>query len=63
MDKRKGARFLAIAVASGVAMTGQLVSAREATAQSIEEVVTVGSRNNEPRSVVDSPVPVDVFSD
>ena len=63
MDKRKGARFLAIAVASGVAMTGQLVSAQEATAQSIEEVVTVGSRNNEPRSVVDSPVPVDVFSE
>jgi len=63
MDKRKGARFLAIAVASGVAMTGQLASAQEATAQSIEEVVTVGSRNNEPRSVVDSPVPVDVFSE
>ncbi len=63
MDKRKGARLLAIAVASGVAMTGQLASAQEATAQSIEEVVTVGSRNNEPRSVVDSPVPVDVFSE
>ncbi len=63
MDKRKGARLLAIAVASGVAMTGQLASAQEATVQSIEEVVTVGSRNNEPRSVVDSPVPVDVFSE
>jgi iron complex outermembrane receptor protein len=45
------------------ATAGQLVIAQESASLNIEEVVTVGSRNNEPRSVVDSPVPVDVFSE
>ncbi|MAC71825.1 MAG: hypothetical protein CMP84_16695 [Gammaproteobacteria bacterium] len=63
MDKHKGAHLLALAVASVAATAGQLVIAQESASLNIEEVVTVGSRNNEPRSVVDSPVPVDVFSE
>jgi iron complex outermembrane receptor protein len=63
MDKHKGAHLLALAVTSVAATAGQLVIAQESASLNIEEVVTVGSRNNEPRSVVDSPVPVDVFSE
>jgi len=42
---------------------GQVALAQDASELNIEELVTVGSRSNEPRSVTDSPVPVDVFSE
>ena len=49
-------------VATGVAITIALPSfAQEGAAADIEEVVIVGSRSK-PRSVTDSPVPVDVLS-
>ena len=49
-------------VATGVAITIALPSfAQEGAAVDIEEVVVVGSRSK-PRSVTDSPVPVDVLS-
>ena len=55
--------LLAVAVSTIVALMGQVALAQDASELNIEEVVTVGSRSNEPRSVTDSPVPVDVFSE
>jgi iron complex outermembrane receptor protein len=39
-----------------------LAETQKANATEMEEVVLIGSRSNKPRSVADSPVPVDVFS-
>ena len=55
--------LLAVAVSTIIASMGQVALAQDASELNIEEVVTVGSRSNEPRSVTDSPVPVDVFSE
>ena len=53
------ALFLGVLTTSGVAPA---IVAQDADVQEIEEVVTVGSRLRRGRSVVDSPVPVDVIS-
>ena len=55
--------LLAVAVSTIIASMGQVALAQDASELNIEEVVTVGSRSNEARSVTDSPVPVDVFSE
>ena len=63
MNSLKRTQLLAVAVSIIVASMGQVALAQDASELNIEEVVTVGSRSNEPRSVTDSPVPVDVFSE
>jgi len=63
MNSLKKTQLLAVAVSTIVASIGQVALAQDASELNIEEVVTVGSRSNEPRSVTDSPVPVDVFSE
>jgi iron complex outermembrane receptor protein len=63
MNSLKKTQLLAVAVSIIVASMGQVALAQDASELNIEEVVTVGSRSNEPRSVTDSPVPVDVFSE
>ncbi|MFB0990565.1 MAG: TonB-dependent receptor plug domain-containing protein, partial [Porticoccaceae bacterium] len=63
MNSLKKTQLLAVAVSTIVASMGQVALAQDASELNIEEVVTVGSRSNEPRSVTDSPVPVDVFSE
>lgn len=54
-----------VAVSTIIAALSQPVLAQNALSEqmdSIEEVVTVGTRSAKPRSVTESPVPVDVFS-
>ena len=63
MNSLKKTQLLAVAVSIIVASMGQVALAQDASELNIDEVVTVGSRSNEPRSVTDSPVPVDVFSE
>ena len=63
MNSLKKTQLLAVAVSTIVAPMGQVALAQDASELNIDEVVTVGSRSNEPRSVTDSPVPVDVFSE
>ena len=63
MNSLNKTQLLAVAVSTIVASMGQVVLAQDASELNVEEVVTVGSRSNEPRSVTDSPVPVDVFSE
>jgi iron complex outermembrane receptor protein len=63
MNSLKKTQLLAVAVSIIVASMGQVALAQDASELNIEELVTVGSRSNEPRSVTDSPVPVDVFSE
>ena len=38
------------------------VLAQDSEERILEEVVTIGTRTTKPRSVTDSPVPVDVFN-
>ncbi|HAZ79126.1 MAG TPA: hypothetical protein DCX08_04260 [Porticoccaceae bacterium] len=63
MSNVRPGRMIAVAVAAVVSSMGQVAVAQNTDDLNIEEVVTVGSRSDEPRSVVDSPVPVDVFSE
>ena len=63
MNSLNKIQLLAVAVSTIVSSMGQVALAQDASELNIEEVVTVGSRSNEPRSVTDSPVPVDVFSE
>ncbi|MCS5595609.1 MAG: TonB-dependent receptor [Porticoccaceae bacterium] len=63
MKKLKKTQLLAVAVSTIIASMGQTAIAQDASELNIEEVVTVGSRSNEPRSATDSPVPVDVLSE
>ena len=53
---------LFICLSLGVAPTGLPVLAQEDGAQEIEEIITIGSRSQRPRSAVTSTAPIDVFS-
>jgi iron complex outermembrane receptor protein len=63
MTKVNKAKMLVVAISTAIASLGQVAYAQDANELSIEEVVTVGSRSNEPRSATESPVPVDVLSE
>ena len=62
----KGLRvFVAAAILAGAGLTSLNVVAQQAGGvqnQVIEEIVTIGSRTNRPRSASDSPVPIDAIS-
>ncbi|MDG2145589.1 MAG: hypothetical protein P8K06_03575, partial [Porticoccaceae bacterium] len=63
MKEVNNAKMLVVAISTAIASLGQVAYAQDANELSIEEVVTVGSRSNEPRSATESPVPVDVLSE
>ena len=50
MKKVNKAKALVVAISTAIASLGQVAYAQDAIELSIEEVVTVGSRSNEPRS-------------
>ena len=60
----KSTTLLAIGLAATLSLAVMPLGAVHAQAGDVppEEVVVVGSRNTTPRSVADSPVPVDVFT-
>ena len=51
-------RLMLLSIATSIATSSLTI----AQTMEIEEVVTIGTRSSKPRSVTDSPVPVDVFS-
>ncbi len=54
---------LYLAMTAVAATMGQPVLAQDDGERVLEEVVTIGTRSSKPRSVEDSPVPVDVFNE
>ncbi len=53
---------LYLAIAAVATTMGQPVLAQDDGERILEEVITIGTRSSKPRSVADSPVPVDVFN-
>jgi iron complex outermembrane recepter protein len=62
MNKFKQTTSLFAISVAAVAFTNPIVAQDSAEAVEIEEVVVIGSRSKKPRTIADSPVPIDVIS-
>ncbi len=57
---RRTALFVAVATVAA-SISHPVLAQEDADQQILEEVITIGTRSSKPRTVTDSPVPVDVF--